>query len=240
VSSARGQFGWRLSDLVAHSKLGKSTAHRILKFLERERLVQRRRDALSYGPGPLLFELGLALPAYPKFAAACQPSVDRLARRTGAVAYVFLRSGTEFVCIARGGTATIRALSIDVGARRPLVMAAGGLAMLAALGRDECAQIVRANVEDWDRWSEKRVMAVEKVVRKSRAAGYGLVQGDLIPGVAGIGTAILDAGGVPFASVSVAGATEVLPPARTAAVLAILGDSAKQIAAHAQELLGAK
>ena len=75
------------------------------------------------------------------------------------------------------------------------------------------------------------------LIERIRAAGYGLVQGDLIPGVAGIGTAILDAGGIPFASVSVAGATEVLPPARAAAVLAILEDSAKQISAHAHEIL---
>jgi DNA-binding IclR family transcriptional regulator len=43
--SARGTFGWRLSDLAAHCNLDKGTAHRILNCLQRERLVQQR------GPG---------------------------------------------------------------------------------------------------------------------------------------------------------------------------------------------
>src|SRR5688500_12829590 len=84
--SARGTFGWRLSDLAAHCNLDKGTARRILSCLQHERLVQRRESDRHYLPGPLLFELSLTLAPLAEFQAACQPPLARVARRTPAVA----------------------------------------------------------------------------------------------------------------------------------------------------------
>src|ERR1700694_3067020 len=106
--SARGTFGWRLSDLAAQCSLDKGTAHRILSCLQRERLVQQRESDRHYLPGPLLFELSLTLPPLPEFQAACQAPLGRVARRTGGVAFLYLRSGSDFVCAARVGATSIK------------------------------------------------------------------------------------------------------------------------------------
>ena len=65
VLATRGEIGWRLSDLAAACGLDKGTAHRILASLVQERLVRQRPGDRRYLPGPLLFELSLALPLTP-------------------------------------------------------------------------------------------------------------------------------------------------------------------------------
>src|ERR1700730_7384780 len=86
--SARGTFGWRLSDPGAHCNLEQGTAHRVLYCLQRERLVQQRESDRHYLPGPLLFELSLTLPPLAEFQAACQAPLARVAHRTGGVAFL--------------------------------------------------------------------------------------------------------------------------------------------------------
>ena len=61
--AARGEFGWRLSDLAARCEVDKGTVHRVLSCLVRERFVQQRSTDKHYFPGPMLYELGLSLPA---------------------------------------------------------------------------------------------------------------------------------------------------------------------------------
>src|SRR5688572_16452138 len=96
--AARGAIGWRLSDLATSCELDRGTTHRILGCLLRERLVRQRGTDRRYVPGPLLFELGLSVPALSEFQSACSPAVARLAKRLGGVALLYLRSGSEFVC----------------------------------------------------------------------------------------------------------------------------------------------
>src|SRR3954466_3395768 len=62
--TGRSRFGWRPTDLAARCGLDRGTTHRILACLVRERLVQQREVDGHYVPGPLLFELGLALSAH--------------------------------------------------------------------------------------------------------------------------------------------------------------------------------
>src|SRR5688572_17203912 len=112
--AARGAFGWRLSDLASTCELDRGTTHRILACLVRERLVRQRNTDRRYVPGPLLFELGLSLPALSEFQSACSPALTRLAKRLGSVALLYLRSGSEFVCAGRYGTLQMKALTIDV------------------------------------------------------------------------------------------------------------------------------
>lgn len=102
--AARGEFGRRLFDLATHCELDRGTTHRILACLVRERLVQQHPTSRRYVPGPLLFELGLSLPAYATFQAACSVPLHRVAKRLGGASLLYLRSGSEFVCAARAGT----------------------------------------------------------------------------------------------------------------------------------------
>ena len=235
--AARGTVGWRLSDLARRCELDKGTAHRIMAFFVRERLARQREGDRRYVPGPLLFELSLALPGYAGFQAACVPHLARAASRAGGFAFLCLRSGGDFVCAANAGDASIKALSHEVGLRRPLVVSAGGVAIVLALPPEEARAVVAENMKRVQKSGEVRVKAVERMLRRSESHGYGVHLSDVVPRVNTYGVAIRDARGAPFASISIAGASEDFPHARAPELLAVLAEAASAIARDAGALL---
>jgi DNA-binding IclR family transcriptional regulator len=235
--AARGTLGWRLSDLARRCELDKGTAHRIMAFFVRERLARQRGGDRRYVPGPLLFELSLALPGYAAFRAACVPHLARVAGRLGGVSFLCLRSGADFVCAANAGDSPIKALAHEVGLRRPLAVSAGGVAILIALPGDEARAIVAENMKRVRTSGEVRAKAVERMLRRSEAQGYGVHLSDIVPRVNTYGVAVRDARGAPFASISVAGASEAFPAARAPQVLALLEEGARGVAREAAALL---
>ena len=235
--AARSTFGWRLSDLAAACELDKGTAHRMLRTLQRERLVQQRLSDRHYLPGPLLFELSLALPGLIAFQAAAHAPLQRIARRFGGVAFMYLRSGGDFVCAARVGTSLIKALSVEVGTRRPLVTSAGGAAILVALPKGEADPIIAQNMKQIARVGDLRTRSVERMLRRSQSHGFGVNLGEVVPGVNAFGVAVRDAQGTPFASITIAGLAEDLPLSAMAQVVATLDEEARVLCRAAVRLL---
>lgn len=235
--AARGAMGWRLSDLAKRCELDKGTAHRIMAFLVRERLARQRTGDRRYVPGPLLFELSLALPGHDAFRAACAPYLSRLAGRLGGFSFLCLRSGNDFVCAANAGDSTIKALAHEVGLRRPLVASAGGVAIVVAMAQEEAKAVVAENMKRVRKSGEVRAKAVERMLRRSETAGYGIHLGDIVPQVNTFGVAIRDARGAPFASVSIAGASGDFPASRADELVAALEQPAAGIAREALAFL---
>lgn len=235
--STRGHFGWRLSDLATHCSLGRSTVHRLLACLVRERLVEQRASDRHYIPGPMLFELSLSLPRqYGDFLQSCAAPLSRLARRTRTVSYLMLRSGSDFVCAARGGSPALKAHAIEIGVRRPLMTAAGGIAILIALHEEEMRQIVERNLHDVARLGSARVRSLERVLKESQKHGFGIHQGQITPGVHAIGLAVLRWDGKPFASLTVVGSADALPASRVRQVVSLLKDETRHVAREADRL----
>jgi DNA-binding IclR family transcriptional regulator len=223
--SERGYMGWQLSDLAARCDLRKSTAHRILTCLVRERLVKQREGDRNYVPGPMLFELGLSSqPERGELQYAARTRLTALAKQTSGVAFLFFRSGDDFVCAARVGPARCQArerLSIFPGTRKPLVLAAGGAAMLLALPKAEASATIRRNLEHLDEYGEI-ISGVRRMMQRSFDEGFGINAGDIIPGVNAFGLALRDRYGIPFASIAVAGTDRIFPPDRTPEIRSML------------------
>jgi DNA-binding IclR family transcriptional regulator len=232
--ASRRQHGWRLTDLAVQSGLGLSTTHRIAHYLLRERLVQLRDEDRHYIPGPGLFELGIALPAsYGRFVEACGPMLSRIARRTGGVAYLMVRSDAESVCLARQGTLHTRALTIEAGSRRPLLLSAGGLAILIALDRAERARALKAN-RDEVRRRHRPPAPIERALRESLRLRFGLYRGAFLSGIEAVGVATLDSNGRVFGSVSAAVAGSDSPLSRLKQIAALLRSEADAVSREAQ------
>ncbi|HEY4372183.1 MAG TPA: IclR family transcriptional regulator [Burkholderiales bacterium] len=227
--ASRPLLGWRLTDLAAHCGLDKGTAHRMLTALSRERMVQQREADRHYVPGPLLFELGLALPHLSAFQAACEAALTRLARRHGAVMFMYLLSGEEFVCAVRVGTTALKGLSIEVGTRRPLAVSAIGAAMLAALPQPRQARTIAANLKQVASFGAARLAGVERMVRRSRRHGYGINLADVVPGINAYGVPLFDARGQVFAAIGFAAAVQDFPRARSGEAEAMLLAEARRI-----------
>ena len=233
--AGRGTFGWRLTDLAAHCGLDKATAYRMLKCLEEERLVKRRASDRHYLPGPLLFELGLTLAPLATFQATAQAPLARLARRTGGVAFLYLRSSNDFVCAGRVGRTQLKGLSIQIGTRRPLVTAAGGVAIVVALPAEESRSVVAENMKRLARFSELRARSIERMLKRSQGQGFGVNLEDVVPGINAFGFAIRDAHGQPVASLGISGSADDFPQMGHAALRDLMEEEASLLAKHLPE-----
>lgn len=227
--SARSRLGWRLTDIAERCELDRGTASRILSCLVRERFAVQRAGDRHYLPGPALYELGLALPAMVAFEELCRPSLVRLAKRTRCVAFLYLRSGNDFVCAARAGEASIKGLSIEIGTRRALCLSSGGVAMLVALAAAERAPVLAENLRRMRRARDRRLAAVERMIRRSEQRGAGVNLGDVVPGITSLAVAIRGTEAVPFAALVVSGPFELLPRERAEETLAAIEGEVREI-----------
>jgi DNA-binding IclR family transcriptional regulator len=231
--SARGHFGWQISDLAARCHLGKSTAHRILACLVRERLVKQRTGDRHYMPGPMLFELGLSLPALNDLQHAARSRLATLSKRMSAVAYLSFRSGDDFVCAVRVGPQDLKALTIFPGARRPLITSAGGIAILLELPVPEARAIIRRNFATLKESgsSKERARGFRAMLERTRAEGFSINEGYQVQGMNAFGVALRDTNGHPFASVALAGPSSVLPIEQLAHIRKMLQSAVEDVQA---------
>lgn len=221
VVASRGRAGMRLGDVVAASGLPTSTCFRMLQRLEVEGLVERHPVTRKYFLGPLLHELGLLARARVELAERCEATLADLADETHDTVYLSERRGLEAVCTARAlGSYPIKALTLDVGIRRPLGVGAGGLAILCALGEQEADEIIEANAPRYAKLSKLSALQVRAAVREGRERGYAFLDSPVFPGTAALGVAFPAA--APFAAISVAAVSARLDAARRVEIAAAL------------------
>jgi DNA-binding IclR family transcriptional regulator len=221
VVASRGRHGMRLGDVTAATGLPSSTCFRMLQRLEAEGMVERHPVTRKYALGPLLYELGLL--ARPRFhlAERCEDTLAALAESTQDTVYLSERRGGEAVCSARAlGGYPIKALTLDVGIRRPLGVGAGGLAILCALPAAEADEIVESHAERYPKLSNLTAERVRAAVAEGRERGHAFLDSAVYPGTAAVGVAIPAL--APMAAISVAAISSRLDDARRERVAAEL------------------
>jgi DNA-binding IclR family transcriptional regulator len=116
--------------LAEASGLPRPTAHRLLVALESHRLVTRDGSGL-FRLGPRLVEL--AVMAGPEFdlARLAGPVLARLHEATGESVQLYVRSGSQRLCIAAHDAGTGLRDSVPIGALLPLAAGSGGKVLLA-------------------------------------------------------------------------------------------------------------
>ncbi|MBV7486037.1 IclR family transcriptional regulator [Bordetella sp. BOR01] len=210
VIAARPDFGWRLSDLAAACKQDKGTVHRMLACLVEERLVTQRATDRRYLPGPLMYELGLAIPARVQFQRRAESLLQSFARRMGGISLLLLRSGNEYVCSVRAGALPLAGLMVQAGTRRPLITSVGGIAIIQTLGADEARQVLLNNVsQEIAGHGTMRLQALQKMQERSDHHGWGVNLGDVVPGVHAFSVPVRDMRGDAFAAVCLMGTADL-------------------------------
>lgn len=203
--STRGNFGWGLTDLSRRSGLDKATVHRILMCLGHERLVERDEKEHRYFPGPMLIDLGLSVGFYRPLLEEGQACIGRLAPRSGGVAFFYLRSGHEFVVAGRVEQSAHRGMLNEIGFRRPLIMSAGGVAMLIALPADEREAIVERNLRELTAMGIPKLERFRRMLDRALELGYAANLEDVVLGIHSFSLAVTDAQGSPVGSLAIAG-----------------------------------
>lgn len=200
-----GRYGLALTQISEAAKLPHSTTHRLLRRLTTERMVVQRESNKRYMLGPLTFELGLAASQIYDLREPCRPILRRLAEEIGDTVYLTVRSGNESVCEDRfEGPSTIRVITLEVGSRRALGQGAGGLAILAAIPKEEREHTISYIAHRYGTHKSLQERPLRSAVEACHRRGYSLIRSQVTLGTTAVGVAILDTLDNPVAAISVA------------------------------------
>lgn len=206
-----GAEGATLTEVARDCTLARSTAHRILRCLIEERLACAPEQDKRYRLGELVYELSLAPTASVLEVAHWRPVLGAISRRTGATAYLMRRSGVEAVCLAKADSqALMRFVPVEVGQRRLLGVGAGATALLAALDKEHCEQIIELIAPGLRPYPRLNPNSVRSAVRMARQTGFALSQGTVVTDGFGMGTAVPSASAAPHLALSIAAHASVV------------------------------
>lgn len=221
--------GVKLTDIAAALDLSHPTAHRILKALEEEGVVDRVRGTRRYTIGSEAAWLGL--PAAQRFpiASVAAPALDRLSELVGDSVFLAVRSRNDSVYVDRRiGTYPIQATRLSLGARRPLGVSVASRAIMGFMSKSKLVPILDENEPFYARFRLSRSQ-VEEDILKARQYGY-LTAGSLVNRERRVLSApILDMVGSPVAAVSIIASTHRLPQDRIDRIGPILKATVREI-----------
>lgn len=196
------------ADLVERLGLHKSTIHRLLKVLERHRLVCRSSSQGHYGLGPRLFEFGVRAQARFDLQRCAEPHLRRLAEATGESTYVSILDGTETLSIARFEGPWTPHKPLTIGKRRPVYCTSSGKAMIAFLpptSLDALLRRLRFVRHTANTLTDR--MALQADLDRVRERGYAVDDEEIEIGLRCVGGPIRDSTGAIVASIGIAGPT---------------------------------
>lgn len=226
---AQSHQGLRLGDIAATTKLGKTTIHRLMAGLVEWGWADFNEDDGTFVLG--FRPLTLALAAVDRFGLhrLAAPLLQRIADETEDTAYLSVRSGMESVCVGRyEGEFPVKTLTLAVGARRPLGVGAGSLAILAFQDEDTVRRMLIHTREARARYgmSDEQLSAL---IIEAREQGYSSNDGLLVSGMSAIGVPVYGSTNVPVAALSLAAISSRLQGERQKKIASILGEAAKHI-----------
>lgn len=191
VLAAAGPQGAAPSAIARSGGLARSTAHRMLRCLVEERLVEHADLGARYRLGPLVHELGLVPSSGAIEVARWRPAVEAVARRTGATAYLMRRSGLEAVCVVKAdGDSMVRFVPVDTGQRRLLGVGAGATALLAALLPDRVDAVIRMITPGLAAYPRISPALLQQAVQQVRQTGFAVSRGAVVEDGFGMGAVI--------------------------------------------------
>jgi DNA-binding IclR family transcriptional regulator len=225
-----GSRGLPLSEIAAKSGMPHPTAHRVLRQLGVERLIERHEELKRYRLGPLAFELGVAGSPMYDIRDLCDESMDVLSIASEDTVYLVVRSGFDAVCMhRREGSFPIRTLVLEVGSRRPLGVGAGGLAILSAIDPTERAEIIERVAPAVSVYGLSSPSALSDACERTRSDGLALIQNTINFGVTAVGQPFRDAMGQPVGALSVAALSQRMTAKRIRQISELLREACKSV-----------
>jgi len=206
IVAAHGRAGASLKDVAAASGLHRATAHRILRALVDERLLEQDDASRAFRLGLELYALGIRMGMQFDIKRLAQPSIERLWQTTRETIYLGIRSGYDALCIEMREGTSERRLTLYTEDMWPLGVGSIGMTLLAHLPDWEVAEIIAENAPRVKRYAAYGSEKLLAKVAETRRQGYAMdASGGTFPGMCGIGVPILDEHQRPIASLCVVG-----------------------------------
>ncbi len=213
-----GAKGIRASQISAELGLSLPTTHRMLGALNDEALIERVGETKLYRMGPEIFALSARAEGRFSIVNHFDGVLTALAESTADTIFLSIRSGSDSVCVARReGAFPIRTLALDVGARRPIGVGAGSLALLAFAAPEERRKLIAENAERYAKF-DINADEISVLAKRSRALGYALYDSRIIRSMTAIGVPVATQSGKIVAAISVSAINERMSAERQAEI----------------------
>ena len=196
--------GMRLIDLARELELSQPSAHRLLKSLISEGLVEQISDTKSYRLSLDFFCMAAQTRQRDGILDYARPALLRLSATFNDTVFLLVRHGFDVVCLDRvEGPFPIRSFTGDIGGKVPLGIGQGSIAILAFLPEEEREAIIRFNMPRiLDRAAIDEV-DLRIMIDAVRETGTAHMNFEMIEGMAGLGVPVLDQNGVAVAALSI-------------------------------------
>lgn len=191
-----------LSDVARRTDLTRAAARRFLHTLQSLGYV--RTDGRAFSLTPRVLELGFSYLSALSLPEVVQPHLEALSREVDESVSAAVLSGADIVYVARVPTRRIMSVRITIGTRFPAYATSLGRVLLAALPDAQVADILATTPPEelTDRTLTDPAL-IQEEVRRVRAQGWALVDGELEPGLRSIAAPLRDRTGVVVAAVNV-------------------------------------
>lgn len=199
--------------IVRELGLARSSVYHLLAVLVDRGYAVHLAEERRYGLGVAAFELGSAYTRQAPLERIARPRIAGLADATGHNAHLAVLHGRDVLYVIEERVAGRPSLVTDVGVRLPAPLTASGLALLAALPAPQ----VRALFPSADAFVQRHgegptsLSELRRVLSATRQRGYAVEDGQVTPGLASVGQAVLDHTGHPVASVAVTYPADGIP-----------------------------
>lgn len=208
--AAHNGTGLALPDLAALAGIDRTTAHRMVRFLESAGQVEREAAGKRYHLGPAAMALGLRALNRTAADSALVVKMKALARLTGDTVFLIARLGDHGHCLhTEEGSHRIKSFHMLTGSSRLLGQGTGSMALLAGLDNSEIAAHFARHRGEYEAGGLS-LLKLQRGVERCRRLGYALAGAE---GVAGIGYVLPPPMG-PDAAISIVSATTRMPASR--------------------------
>jgi DNA-binding IclR family transcriptional regulator len=203
VLAVSGGKGLRLTDVMQRTKLKKTVVHRALTGLVCHGLASIDEGASRYFLGDRIF--GWMEKAKERFGLAerIKPYMRSLADDVEDTCIFCIMRGDDMICYARAeGSFPIRTLTLNLGARRPLGVGSGGVAIAAFLPERRLAELIATRREErlYFGIDDDRLL---RNITETRRLGYSLHEGLFAKDMAGLGVPVRNTNGEVVATVAI-------------------------------------
>ena len=201
----------RVGEVAAELDIARSSAHRMLTTLQSQGLLRQDPATKTYGAGPQLVQIGVAVMGAGDLREEVRPTVERLSRDTGETIHLIVLDGPAIVFVdGVEGRFAIRA-ALRTGDRAPAHASAAGKVLLASLSHEQLREHYPENrIQGGTRKAVNSRRKLETELEAMRAAGFALNLGESEYGLHAVAVPVLDAGGSVRAAIALSGPSERL------------------------------
>jgi DNA-binding IclR family transcriptional regulator len=204
--SSKSPTGLLPHELAQTSGLHKSTVHRLLSALKKNRLVERDEKTGRYHPGLKLFEWGIKAVPNINLREHARPHLERLMFETGETAHLCVLVEHEILYLDKVESPKTIRIASSVGGRNPAFCSGVGKCLLAALPDAELDRLLRQHkLTTYTRHTITTPAALKSELQQVRENGYAVDNEEREEGLRCIAAPVRDHSGEIIAAMSVAG-----------------------------------